>query len=95
MKSAVKNIILNAFAQACKNGLLKESQTPEMEIEVPRHKSHGDFSTNIAMVSASIQKMAPRKIAEAIVSSISDPDGIIEKTEIAGPGFIKIVLKKA
>ncbi|SLM29324.1 Arginyl-tRNA synthetase [Desulfamplus magnetovallimortis] len=95
MKNAVRNIILNAFAQACKNGLLKDSQIPEMEIEVPRHKSHGDFSTNVAMVSASIQKMAPRKIAEAIVASIHDPDGIVEKTEIAGPGFINIVLKKS
>lgn len=37
---------------------------------------------------ASAQKMAPRKIAEAIITHVEDPGGILAKTEIAGPGFI-------
>ncbi len=95
MKNTVKKIIVNAVAHACEKGLLKNSQLPEMAIEVPRHEKHGDFSSNIAMISASIQKMAPRKIAEAIVASIKDTDGSLEKTEIAGPGFINFFLKKS
>ncbi len=91
MKQSIKEIVREAALTACKNGDLPSDQIPEMEIEVPRHTSHGDFSTNVAMVSASIQKMAPRKIAEHIVSEI-ELSGIIEKVEIAGPGFINFFL---
>lgn len=96
MKKTIRQIIEKAVESACDAGRLKESTLPAMEIEVPRHEQHGDFSSNIAMVSASIHKMAPRSIAEAIVSSIEEADdGLIEKTEIAGPGFINFYLKKS
>ncbi len=88
MKNTIKTMVLNAAGKAFQNGLLKSDNFPEMEIEEPRHAAHGDFSTNFAMVSASVQKMAPRKIAEAVVASMDDPLGLIDKTEIAGPGFI-------
>ena len=107
MKVTIKKIVLNAAQKAFENGALPSDQIPEMEIEEPRHQSHGDFSTNFAMVSAGIQKMPPRKIAESLVSVIEAlcevPDGIsgeisdetaglIEKVEIAGPGFINFFL---
>ena len=88
MKNTIKAIVLSAAKQAFEKGLLKSDKFPEIEIEEPKHAAHGDFSTNFAMVSASFQKMAPRKIAEAVVASLDDADGIIDKTEIAGPGFI-------
>ena len=88
MKNIIKKIILAGAEKAFKKGLLKSDNFPEMEIEEPKHAAHGDFSTNFAMVSASTQKMAPRKIAEAVVASMDDGGGIIAKTEIAGPGFI-------
>ena len=111
MKVMIRKIVLNAAQKAFENGTLPSDQVPEMEIEEPRHQSHGDFSTNFAMVSAGIQKMPPRKIAESLVSVIEAlsevPDGIsdavsdkksdetaglIEKVEIAGPGFINFFL---
>lgn len=102
MKNAIKNIVLDAAEAAFKKGLLPNNTTPDMEIEAPRHENHGDFSTNFAMVSASVQKMAPRKIAEIIRSCIEenltkdDADQnrakILEKIEIAGPGFINFFL---
>ncbi len=94
MKERIKQIIKTAVEKACEDGLLNDAALPDMEIEVPRHEQHGDFSSNIAMVSASIQKMPPRKIAEAIVSSIKGVENLIEKTRIAGPGFINFYLKK-
>lgn len=102
MKNVIKNIVLDAAEAAFKKGLLPNNTTPDMEIEAPRHENHGDFSTNFAMVSASVQKMAPRKIAEIIRSCIEenltkdDADQnrakILEKIEIAGPGFINFFL---
>jgi arginyl-tRNA synthetase len=88
MKQKIKNLITDAIIRACEKGDIPEKSVPEIEVEVPKISSHGDFSTNIAMVSASIQKMPPRKIAEAILNHIKDPDRILAKTEIAGPGFI-------
>ena len=93
MKNKIRDIIFHAIQTANEKGDLPSPDIPPLEVEEPKNPSHGDFSTNMAMVSASIQKMAPRKIAEAILGCISDPDGIIEKTEIAGPGFINFYLK--
>ena len=94
MKQKIKNIINNALKDAYDKGDLPSSDFPEIEVEVPKIESHGDFSTNISMVMASIQKMPPRKIAEAIIKNITGLDGIIDRTEIAGPGFINFILNK-
>ncbi|MDA3787698.1 MAG: arginine--tRNA ligase [Desulfobacula sp.] len=103
MKHKIRTIVLNAAQKGFENGLLPSDHVPEMEIEEPRNPSHGDFSTNFAMVSAAIQKMPPRKIAESLVSSIEtlgeaqeeisgETANLIEKVEIAGPGFINFFL---
>ncbi|MDL1983604.1 MAG: arginine--tRNA ligase [Deltaproteobacteria bacterium] len=94
MKQKIKNMIYNASKDAYDNGDLPSSDFPEIEVEEPNAGSHGDFSTNISMVMASIQKMPPRKIAEAIIKNINDPSGMLDKTEIAGPGFINFFLNK-
>ncbi|MCK5163514.1 MAG: arginine--tRNA ligase [Desulfobacula sp.] len=91
MKHTIRKIVLNAAQKAFEKGILPSDKVPEMEIEEPRHQSHGDFSTNFAMVSASIQKMAPRKIAQSLVPLI-ETGSLIEKVEIAGPGFINFFL---
>ncbi|MBW2012718.1 MAG: arginine--tRNA ligase, partial [Deltaproteobacteria bacterium] len=88
MKQKLIKLIRNAANSAYEKGDLPSKAFPEIEVEVPKIESHGDFSTNIAMVTASVQKMAPRKIAESIVKHLEDPNNILAKTEIAGPGFI-------
>ena len=93
MKQEIKQIICDAAKRAFEKGDLSVDQIPDMDIEVPRHPSHGDFSTNFAMISASVQKMAPRKIAEALVASMV-PSNAVEKVEIAGPGFVNFFLSK-
>jgi len=74
-------------------------------IEHPADLSHGDYSTNIAMVLANQLKKNPRELAEDIVSKIQqeissaqnnqveEPYDLIDKVEIAGPGFINFYLK--
>jgi arginyl-tRNA synthetase len=95
MKKKIKNLILTAAENAHKKGDLPSAEVAEIEVDEPKVKAHGDFSSNIAMVMASAQKMAPRKIAEAIIAHIQDPQKLIEKTEIAGPGFINFFVKPA
>lgn len=84
MKQKIKNLIIDAMTCAYEKRELPEKVDSEIEVEEPKITSHGDFSKNIAMVSASIQKMPPRKIAEAILKYIKDPDRILAKPQIAG-----------
>lgn len=62
-------------------------------LEHPTDLSHGDFACNAAMVGAKQFGKNPRTLAEEIVANI-EPSGLIEKIEIAGPGFINITLSK-
>jgi len=93
MKQTINNLILKAATRAYQKGNLPSGELSEIEIEEPKSDVHGDFSTNIAMKMASVQKISPRKIAEVIIDQLDDPDRIIKKTEIAGPGFINFFLK--
>ena len=93
MKTAIRKLIASALEKAAEKGALSSAASPDIDVEIPKMESHGDFSTNIAMVTASIQKMPPRKIAEAIIANIEDSGQIIAKTEIAGPGFINFFVK--
>lgn len=60
-------------------------------VEPPRDASHGDLSTNAAMVLAKEAKTNPRALAEAIVAKLA-ATGKYAKVEVAGPGFINIGL---
>ncbi len=92
--------MIDAAKKAFEEKMLPSSQIPEIQIDETKHESHGDFSTNFAMTSASIQKMAPQKIARNLISTIKagntgKTDGtksLVEKVEIAGPGFINFFL---
>ena len=88
-------MIYKALKKAYQKGELPSSNFPEVEIEEPKARMHGDFSTNIAMIMASLQKMAPKKIAESIINHMDDSGSIVLKVEIAGPGFINFYLKQS
>lgn len=92
MKRLIEKLVLDAAKTAYAAKLLTSDDFPAVEIEEPKIADHGDFACNFAMLSARIQKMAPRKIAEAIVSRIEDTSGLLVRTEIAGPGFINFFL---
>jgi arginyl-tRNA synthetase len=64
----------------------------EFVLERPRDAGHGDLATNLAMVLARIQKAPPRAVAERVLAALDLPAGVIERTEIAGPGFINFWL---
>lgn len=95
MKQKIKILIYEALKQAYQKGDLPSSEFPEVELEEPKARMHGDFSTNIAMIMASSQKMAPRKIAESIINHMDDSGSMILKVEIAGPGFINFYLRQS
>ncbi len=63
-------------------------------VEPPRDPSHGDMATNAAMVLAKDAKAKPRDLAERIAASLR-ADPLVEKVDIAGPGFINLTLKNS
>ena len=79
-------------ASVLKAGLAAEEQIPEVVLEIPKEKAHGDFSTNMAMQLARVAKKAPRVIAEEMVAAFDKSQASIEKIEIAGPGFINFYM---
>ncbi|MEJ2364457.1 MAG: arginine--tRNA ligase [Deltaproteobacteria bacterium] len=64
----------------------------EVQLEVPRAEEHGDFATNLALNLAKPNRRSPRDIAKSFVVQLADGDGLFAEVEIAGPGFINLVI---
>jgi arginyl-tRNA synthetase len=62
------------------------------EVEVPRDESHGDWATAVALSLAKTAKRPPREVANAIVAALELEPGVLDKIELAGPGFINFRL---
>jgi len=67
----------------------------EVQLEVPRVEAHGDFATNLALNLAKPNRCSPRDIATSFVEQLADGDGLFTGVEIAGPGFINLVISPA
>lgn len=65
----------------------------QIEIEIPKDKSHGDYASNVAMKLARIAKKNPRIIAEEIIANFDKDAACVETVEIAGAGFINFTIK--
>ncbi len=93
----MKNVIINMLEKALKvsvqKGQLSEFSLPYLELEPPANPEHGDYAANTAMILAAQIKQNPRKIAQIIQENISDTENIVEKIQIAGPGFINFFIK--
>jgi arginyl-tRNA synthetase len=66
----------------------------EFVLERPRDAGHGDLATNLAMVLARRERANPRKTAERVLAELRLPPEVVERTEIAGPGFINFWLSE-
>lgn len=86
--------ILKATTDYCfDRGLLSKTSIPEYVIEIPNNPAHGHFATNLPMTFASSQRRKPLDIATVIVDNLKDEEGLLESTDIAGPGFINFKIR--
>lgn len=88
----LKEHLANLLEQAVADIL--PGQQAVIELERPKSADHGDFACSIAMRLAKPLKKNPRELAQAIVGALPHSD-LIERTEIAGAGFINLKLKPA
>ena len=95
MASRIKGIIKGAIEASIAEHLLKNvKEAPDIMVERPRRDDFGDFSTNVAMLLAPVEKRSPREIAGVISEKIATAPEVA-KAEVAGPGFINIFLEKS
>jgi arginyl-tRNA synthetase len=73
---------------------LPEDALARVEVTPPRDPAHGDMATNAALVAAKPARMAPGKLAEALVAELRKVPLLAEVTA-AGPGFINLRLQTA
>lgn len=93
IRDKLSKIIEHALQAAKTSGELEFDIMPEVSLEPPKNRSFGDFSSNIAMNLAREAKKSPRDVASIIINNVGDAEGMIERTEVAGAGFINFHLK--
>ena len=93
MKHKIINLVEESVKKCAEKGIIYERDLSKLEVAVPANPAHGDYAANAAMILASTAKQNPRKIAEALVANINDEENILQKTEIAGPGFINFFIR--
>lgn len=90
LSSAIRAALLEAVAA----GDLAADVPPEVRVERPRNRDHGDWSTNIALQLAKAAGMPPRDLATSLASRLGRVEGIAA-VDVAGPGFLNITLDAA
>ncbi|MBP7832559.1 MAG: arginine--tRNA ligase [Candidatus Levybacteria bacterium] len=67
----------------------------EIKLEIPQDSAHGDYSCNVALQLSKKLGKNPREIADDLKTKIQDLNlDILEKVEVAGPGFLNFYLSK-
>lgn len=87
LEEKLKTLVLRALYKAY------ERDFPDLKIDYPNDDSHGDYATNVALHLTKELNLPPREIAQKISDSI-EKNELIEKTDIAGPGFINFFISK-
>ena len=93
MKRELDTVLKATIDHCFERGLLDNTPLPAYVIEIPNNPDHGHFATNLPLILASSQKRPPREIASVIVENIKDENRLLEKAEVAGPGFINFRIR--
>jgi arginyl-tRNA synthetase len=93
IRGEIKKLIENSIKVLQKERVFPEFAIPEIVIEHPEEKIHGDYATNVAMVIAKIVKKDPMEIANILSEKLKvKSEKLFEKIEVAAPGFINFFI---
>ena len=90
MKHHIEQLVSQALARLVREGALAGADV-DILIDRTRDRAHGDFACNNALTLAKAAKQNPRQLAEKIVAALPASE-LVDKVEIAGPGFINFFL---
>lgn len=91
MKDKIQHLVVQALATVLSGKDVAVPEAETIQVENTRDPAHGDLATNVAMTLAKRVGMNPRQLAEQIIEQLPAAQ-FIEKTDIAGPGFINFFL---
>ena len=94
MKSELQALLRAALDRLGQSELAGLEPPGDIPVERTRDSTHGDFASNIALALAKPARRKPREIADLIVAALP-ASPLVQKVEIAGPGFINFFLKAA
>ncbi|HCS28948.1 MAG TPA: arginine--tRNA ligase [Spongiibacteraceae bacterium] len=94
MKAQIVSLIEQALNALKQGENWPEDLRPQVQVDLTRDKSHGDLASNIAMTLAKPLRKSPRDIAQQIISALP-ASPMVNKVEIAGPGFINFYLNNS
>jgi arginyl-tRNA synthetase len=93
MLSEQKHAIIQRISDALAPLVAGTDIVALVTLERPKVAAHGDLACNVAMQVAKRLKQNPRAVAQTLVDALlADRDGLVERAEIAGPGFINLFL---
>ncbi|MEW5973413.1 MAG: arginine--tRNA ligase [Pseudomonadota bacterium] len=93
MKEQLESLLSRALVILRAEGLgLPDGVVPQ--VSRAKDRAHGDFASNIAMQLAKPAGLAPRAFAERLITALPQ-DALLEKVEIAGPGFINFYVRES
>lgn len=93
MKNTIVQLLARAVGELRNQGIVGQSAMSLISVERTKGSSHGDYACNLALKLAKPLKLHSRVLAERIVAAIPDSE-LIEKVEIAGPGFINFYFRR-
>ncbi len=93
IRARVREVLEDCFQQGVAAGNWSEAGAGKYTVELPKRKGQGDFSTNFALVLAGVEKRKPREIAEILAGMLAGETELVERVEVAGPGFVNIFIQ--
>src|SRR4051794_33268174 len=90
----LSDAIRDCLRAAVDSGDLTVAVPDEVRVERPKQREHGDWATNIALQLAKQAGRPPRQVATLLADRLAELPGI-KSVDVAGPGFLNIVLDAA
>ena len=92
-KDQVAQLVEQAYESAVAKGQLTAAETAiRGNVEVPKDKANGDYTSNFALAGAKALKMRPRDLAQLLADNLELEGSYFSKAEIAGPGFLNFTV---
>ena len=97
MEKKIRKLIENSIEELQKEGEIPQFSLPEVLVEQPKKRIHGDYATNMAIVVGKKIGKNPREIANLLVDKLNKKvkkNNFFDKIGIAGPGFINFYISE-
>ena len=91
-KTQIEELLKRAYEKAAEQGVLPAGVTLKGTVEIPKDTSYGDYASSAAMAAAREARMAPVKIAQALLDNVDLEGTYFASAEVAGAGFINFRL---